>query len=184
MAGETAIALLLGHRKSFDFDIFFTHPISQELLVSINQSFKSRSLHPVVDTKDELSVIVDDQIKITFLFFPFTPLHPSIPLNGIPLYSFEDQASNKAYTICRRAEWKDYVDLYALLNYKHFELTDVIKETKTRFGSNFDEKLFWEQLVYWKDLGDYRLTFIDQPILQTTVETYFMNLAKRTFSAN
>ena len=69
-------------------------------------------------------------------------------------------------------------------NFKHFELYDVIKETKTRFGSNFDEKLFWEQLVYWKDLGDYRLTFIDQPILQTTVETYFMNLAKRTFSAN
>ena len=115
MAGGTAIALLLGHRKSFDFDIFFTHPISQKLLVSINQSFKSRSLHPVVDTKDELSVIVDDQIKITFLFFPFTPLHPAIPLNGIPLYSFEDQASNKAYTIGRRAEWKDYVDLYALL---------------------------------------------------------------------
>jgi hypothetical protein len=62
-----------------------------------------------------------------------------------------DLAAMKAYTLGRRAKWKDYCDLYFILK-DHLNLKDISKRTKEIFGSLFNEKLFREQLCYFEDI--------------------------------
>jgi len=40
LAGGTALALQLGHRKSYDFDIFCAKPISKKLVFQAKKHFK------------------------------------------------------------------------------------------------------------------------------------------------
>lgn len=76
LGGGTAIALQLGHRKSYDFDFFGPDPIQRNLLPSLRKLFPGRVFQPVLDTSDELTVLVDSAVKLSFIASPFPPLYP------------------------------------------------------------------------------------------------------------
>ena len=57
----------------------------------------------------------------------------------------------KAFALGRRAKWKDYVDLYFILN-GYFDVKDISIEADRIFGQLFSEKLFYAQLAFHKDL--------------------------------
>ena len=57
----------------------------------------------------------------------------------------------KAYALGRRAKWKDYVDLYFILNGR-CSLAQISARAKKIFGAEFNEKIFREQLSYFKDI--------------------------------
>jgi hypothetical protein len=118
-------------------------------------------VRPTVDNSDELSVVVDGEIKISFIYFPFTPLHKLLDIGKIKIFNINDLASNKAYAIGRRGVWRDYVDIFFLLK-SGLKLFEIIKETKKRFSGNFDEKLFLQQLIYFDDLGILNVDFIEK----------------------
>jgi len=63
-------------------------------------------------------------------------------------------AAMKAYALGRRAKWKDYVDLYFIIN-KYHSIKKIIARGKDIFKAEFNERIFREQLAYFKDL-DYR----------------------------
>lgn len=181
LGGGTAIALQINHRKSYDFDIFLPVEIPFNLLTQINQHFYGHTIRPTVDTKQELSLFLDEKIKITFFYFPFPHLHSTVKTSSIDLFSVSDLASNKAYVIGRRGEWKDYVDLYFLLKNKNIKVDQLLKETKKRFKGNFDEKLFWEQLIYWNDLKDFSIEYVTKKIPKSKIQDYFDKLVKNKF---
>ena len=162
LGGGTAIAMQINHRVSYDFDIFFTDPIPQKLLREVNRLFNNNEIRPIVDSVDELSVVIGD-IKVTFLYYPFPPLHEPIKTNSLSLFHLNDLASNKAYTIGRRPVYRDYVDLFFLLNGKFIRLPEVISEAQQRFQGNFNEKLFLEQLTYLEDIESFEIEFIGTP---------------------
>jgi negative regulator of genetic competence, sporulation and motility len=56
----------------------------------------------------------------------------------------------KAYALGRRAKWKDYVDLYFII--KHYSIKELIRTAKKIFVNEFNEKLFREELSYFKDI--------------------------------
>jgi len=60
-------------------------------------------------------------------------------------------ASMKAFALGRRSKWKDYVDLFFILN-NHFSVHEICKEACINFPSQFSEKLFREQLAFHKDI--------------------------------
>lgn len=182
LGGGTALALQINHRKSYDFDVFLPKQVPQKLLAKINQELSKYKVRPTVNTSGELSVLVDEEMKLTFVKFPFPSLHKPIKTQTINLFSLSDLASNKIYVIGRRGEWKDYVDLYFLLKKTNLKLNKIIKEAQKRFGGNFDEKLFWEQLVYWGDLKDFKIEYIKKSIAKESVQKYFKNLAFNRFS--
>ena len=70
----------------------------------------------------------------------------------------------KAYVLGRHAKWKDYVDLYFLLK-DHLNLDVISHKAKSIFDQNFNEKLFRQQLAWFKDI-DYSETIdylVDDP---------------------
>ena len=181
LAGGTALALQIGHRKSYDFDVFLKRNVPENLLIKLNKNLSEHKIRPVINTKDELSVIIDGEIKITFFYYPFAPLHKLIKTDYIDLLSLKDLASDKVYVIGRRGEWKDYVDLYFLLEKKKLSLDKIIKEAEKRFKGNFDEKLFWEQLVFWQDLGNFNIDYLGDKVDQGKIEKYYKKTTREKF---
>jgi len=147
LAGGTAVALQIGHRKSIDFDLFSEKAINRR---SIEGKLLKNIDSVLVASKEEYTVMLSG-VKITFLNYPFeiTPLED---LDGfIKMPELLDLAAMKAYTIGRRNELKDYVDLFFLLR-DYFTLEEIEKRAVIIFGNLFSEKLFRAQLIYFNDV--------------------------------
>jgi len=161
LGGGTAIALQLGHRKSYDFDLFTKQLISPRIKQTVLTTFGKEKIQVLSDTSSELTFFTHLQIKITFLYFPFRPLHPLAADLSLPLFDIKDLASNKAYLLGRRPAYRDYIDIYFLLKHE-LSLKQIIKETQKRFGGGFSEKLFLEQLTYFDDLDNFEIKFMGE----------------------
>ncbi|MFH1407976.1 MAG: nucleotidyl transferase AbiEii/AbiGii toxin family protein [Patescibacteria group bacterium] len=173
LAGGTAIALQLEHRYSYDFDIFTDSPLSRNVLIKARDVFGT-GINPTVDSSDELSFVTAEGVKVSFIHFPFPPLHKLIFTKSISLASLKDMASNKAYVIGRRGEYRDYVDMFFLLK-SGITLATVVKDASKRFKGAFSERLFLEQLVFFKDIEDYEIGFIGKAYSPQEVLKFFQN---------
>jgi hypothetical protein len=60
-------------------------------------------------------------------------------------------AALKAFTLGRRAKWKDYADLYFILH-AHYTIKEICREAEKIFNHQFSEKLFRQQLAFHKDI--------------------------------
>lgn len=148
LVGGTAIALYLGHRRSIDFDLFSLKPINIPNIRSILLK-DSNIEHTFVQGDNELTILVN-QVKITFLYFPYKLKFEHNFENIINLPTLPTLAGMKAFALGRRSKWKDYIDLYFII--KQLGLNIVINEANRLFGNEFNEKLFRAQLSYFEDV--------------------------------
>ncbi len=161
LGGGTALALQIKQRQSFDFDFFSPKPIARNTLEKISQLGFS-SVKPTFDTEDELSLIVDDEVKLTFLSYPFSKIFDCIFLDqNVQVFTLPGLAAQKTYTIGRRGVWRDYYDVFSLLFNKYFTLKEIIELTTKEYGGIFSPKLFLSQLVYFQDIQDFGIEQID-----------------------
>lgn len=182
LTGGTALALQIGHRRSYDFDLTVAKPVKKELLKKIISIFSDFKVSPRVDSPNELTVIVGKDTKITYFHYPYSNLHPLVKLKRLKAYSLPDIASSKAHVIGRRGEWKDYFDLYFLIKKVGLDIEKIAKEANKRFSQEFDEKLFWEQLVYWGDLQDFEVDYLQKPVPKEKIQVFFKKIVKNKFS--
>ena len=155
LVGGTALALQYGHRRSLDFDLF-THQSfdNDHIRQQLRASFPIQKTY--LDSQDQLTVQVNS-IRFTFYRYPFTIPHPVNFVKPLTLPQPITIGAMKAFSLGRRAKWKDYVDLYFIL--KHHPLEELVNRAQTVFGTEFDEKLFREQLAYHQDIN-----YSDAPI--------------------
>ncbi|PIR92631.1 hypothetical protein COU01_00685 [Candidatus Falkowbacteria bacterium CG10_big_fil_rev_8_21_14_0_10_44_15] len=151
LAGGTALALQLGHRVSYDFDIFCPKPISAGFISRVNKNFSVKNVF--VNNADEFSFITAAGIKISFIYYPFD-LKDYVKINraSLPLLSVAGIALTKAYALNRRQAWRDYVDLYFIMHGGHASLKRIISLAPKVYGELFSEKLFLAQLLYTEDI--------------------------------
>lgn len=164
LAGGTAMALQLRHRRSEDFDVFFPSPITEKLKQTLF-SVTEKPIEKRLDNSRQLTITTGQGIKITLVMHEFKPLYDVIKTDSLPLFHLADLASNKAFTVGKRGIWRDYVDLFFLLKRNLMNLDQVIEEAERRFGDQFSAKLFLEQLVYNKDIFDFRIDYIGKTYL-------------------
>ena len=101
LAGGTALALQIGHRKSIDLDFFSDEPIKKTLLKTIESKIKTAD-SVVVNNKKELTFYIES-IKVTFLHYPFSHKHFSVKNNIFPLASISEIATPQfSATSCSR----------------------------------------------------------------------------------
>lgn len=170
LAGGTALAMQLKHRKSVDFDLFTPQKISSRLREQVISVFGDR-MRFTMDTDEQLTWLTDNRVKITLAYTPYAPLHPKIKTGVVDLANIKDIASDKAFTLGRRGEYRDYVDLMFILQYG-IGLETIIKEAAQRYKAMFDEKLFLEQLDYMEDIGDAVIEFIGKPLTKAEVHDF------------
>ena len=151
--GGTALALRLAHRESFDFDLFSAEPFrGGDLLGTLGWLGKVE----VIDISDnDLTIITPAGIKLSFFgdMGLRAVAEPSLALaNGIVVASVFDLAGTKAKALLDRSEWKDYVDIAALLRAGH-SLADVIGYATAIFDRlfAFPAPVFLRSLVWFGD---------------------------------
>jgi len=172
LAGGTALALQIGHRISVDFDLFSEKEISKNLLAKVKRIFENKTIIPSVNNPDELTVFLNG-VKTTFLRYPFPVKNKLIDCNGIKLLDAKEIASTKAYTIGRRGTIKDYVDLYFVLSERISFLDEIMETAKSKFGNEFNDRLFLEQLVYFNDIEETNILFLKKPVSKKELEEFF-----------
>jgi hypothetical protein len=160
LAGGTALSLLIKHRYSFDFDVFFEKHVIQSAFGLFSQKVEIQEKR--VEQPNQITFLTKNGVQITFFYYEFLPLYPKIKTSFLPLFDVKDIAADKAYTLGRRPIWRDYVDLFFLLKDNYITLPQMIKDAQKKFKAGFAPKLFLEQLTYWRDIQEFKIDFVDK----------------------
>ena len=176
LAGGTAIALQIGHRRSIDFDLFTNHEIKRN---AIKQAFDNGPFQiqkVIYSAYDQLHLIVNE-VKLTFFAYPYQIEAPIAFQRKINLPCLLDLAAMKALALGGRGKWKDYVDLYFLLK-DHFNIEAIEARARFIFKEYFNRKLFREQLAYFEDI-DYSeaIDYVGQELSPETIKDFLTHVA-------
>jgi predicted nucleotidyltransferase component of viral defense system len=167
LAGGTALALQIGHRKSIDFDFFteedFDVQAIKKMLVEAGDfelfSESSGTIHGQLN-----------KVQVSFFVLPYPLLECSCKSNYLSIASKKDIAVMKLAAISSRGSKKDFMDLYFLLREYSFE------EMFSAFVDKYGEK---EENIYCVLKG---LTYFDdaeaQPMPKMIKRTLWREVKK------
>jgi hypothetical protein len=171
LAGGTALALRMGHRRSFDFDFFtagdFDATGLRERLRGIFGEAPVRSQAP--------RTLYVDLRGVTTSFFAYD--YPMLdPLDSTPwrfgLAGLRDIAAMKLEAAVGRGSRKDFVDLYFLC--REFELRDIFRFFADKYGrSGADPYHRLRALAYFDDAESEPLPEMLVPIDWAEVRRFF-----------
>lgn len=171
LAGGTALALQIGHRKSFDFDIFLPKPLSlqfyRKTLKILGKETKIKAR-----TGDIMLTQAPEGIEVHFVYYWYKNLQPLIKTTSLSLASVEDIAANKAFTIGQRGAWRDYVDVFFLIKKGIFTLAKIIELSNKKYQTEFNSVLFLEQLTYFGDIKIFDITFLKETYSIEEIQTF------------
>lgn len=150
LAGGTALALQMGHRDSVDFDFFGPENIdTKKLFEEISETFKGHKILKIQEEKNTLTVLIDDNIKLSFFGYKYKLLDNPTEDENFRIASVEDIACMKLSAITSRASNKDYIDLYYIL--QKISLEDILEKVSQKLP-DLGTSLILKSLVYFDDI--------------------------------
>ena len=150
LAGGTAVALQIGHRRSIDFDLF-SHKFFKNISLERNIRMATKVDKMLVNREGEITFFTK-KVKTTFFCYPFVIDYVEHLDTVIKMPSLLTLAAMKAYALGKRAKWKDYVDLYFIIKQYH-SIAEIAEQGKNIFGHEFNSKIFRSQLSYFDDVN-------------------------------
>ncbi|HEY0513184.1 MAG TPA: nucleotidyl transferase AbiEii/AbiGii toxin family protein [Thermoanaerobaculia bacterium] len=150
LAGGTAIALHLGHRRSVDFDWFLTDGMTDPLRLAGEFRTEGIPFETGQVARGTLYGSVHG-VRTSFLEFPYPMLDPLLPWPeyGCRLAGLRDLACMKLSAITQRGSKKDFVDLHAL-GQTGLALQDMLAWYREKFGIEDIGHVLYA-LVYFDD---------------------------------
>jgi len=148
LAGGTALALQIGHRKSIDLDWFSKQDFSNKDLK--NQIRIIGKMKIDEEEKDTLNCSLDG-IRLSFFKYPYRTLFPFVKYSKyIQLADLRDIACMKIDAVSSRGDKKDFIDIYFLL--KKISLREVLNLFDKKYKEIKYNKLhILKSLTYFKD---------------------------------
>ncbi|NCO55090.1 MAG: hypothetical protein COZ21_04930 [Bacteroidetes bacterium CG_4_10_14_3_um_filter_31_20] len=179
LVGGTAIALQIRHRRSIDFKLFSYKPIKRQNIKNYLQKNELKYI-TLFEDSEQLHIILKE-VKITFFHYPFN-VEPSIKYNDIiKMPGLLTLAAIKAYALGGKNKWKDYVDLYFLIN-KYHSFDEISIKAKEIFGDAFNPKLFKQQLAYFDDINySESVEYVVPPVDEKTIKDFLTEIALAPF---
>ena len=151
LVGGTAIALQIGHRRSIDFDLFSSKEFKNEKIRKIIAKSGWKIENVFKDEEGQFTFHVNG-VQLTFFQYPFKISFSKHFGKILKMPDLLTLAAMKVYALGRRAKWKDYVDLYFIIN-KYHSIDKIIDKGKRIFKTEFNEKMVREQLAYFNDIN-------------------------------
>jgi len=175
LVGGTAIALLLGHRRSIDFDLFTISELKKSRIKKVLLEIPYKQV-PIFEDVDQLHLLINE-VKFTFFSYPYNVEHPIKIDTNITIPTLLTLAAIKAFALGRRSKWKDYVDLYFILR-DFYSIEEISVEANSIFPQQFSEKLFRSQLAFHKDI-DYSepVDFLVEPVADEVIRAFLIDVA-------
>lgn len=148
LAGGTNIALQLGHRISRDLDFFTTQKFDERIL---SQQLEEHGLSTERIEWQTIDGFFGD-VKFSCFFYPYPLLFDPIAWNGIRLADLRDAAAMKVEAIAARGTRRDFIDMFVLLQEKHWQLADLFSWYQRKYGGTRNTVLHaLKSLAYFDD---------------------------------
>jgi len=113
LAGGTAIALQLGHRRSLDLDWIVPRAMGEPLRLARELRDEGIDLCVASVAPGVLNAAVGSA-RVSLLEHRYPLLDPPVAAAGAPIASLRDLAATALATLARRGAKRDFVDVYAL----------------------------------------------------------------------
>ena len=178
LAGGTGLAILIGHRDSLDFDFFSDESFdTRKLYDKVRDTFAGMSIQKTQEEKDTLSVVIDDEVKVSFFRYPYPLIKPLIEEENVRIASMNDIACMKLSAIVSRSAFKDYADLYFII--RSLSLNEILADAAKKMP-DLDQNLVLKSLVYFDDLIPEKIMFKgDNVVSFETVKEFFVAEVKK-----
>lgn len=130
LAGGTALALQMGHRRSMDLDFYTPQNFDyKELRRELEKKFEEAIF---IQGDDGTLVMQLDKVAASFFRYPYPLIFLVVKSNEFPpIASIKDIAAMKLIAIADRGIKRDFYDIYFLL--KEFSLEEVFKWVKKKY---------------------------------------------------
>lgn len=155
LAGGTAVALRLGHRRSVDLDYFTRRKLDAEALAAdIRRIAKKASLGYEFEEgnkKGSFGARIG-RVSVSVLHGYSQTDEPEI-IDSCPIATISDLATMKVFAIGGRSEKKDFVDLHEMVMAGQFSIGELMR----LFEKKFRRRLTPERLRHFRrSLTDWR----------------------------
>lgn len=114
MAGGTSLALQIGHRISIDFDFFTQNQWSEMQSIELIESMKINGNIEILENKEDTMHVRFKHVLLSFFYYPYKLLSPTLSWHNIQLAQCEDIAAMKLNALIRRGSKKDFIDMFFL----------------------------------------------------------------------
>jgi hypothetical protein len=147
LVGGTALALMLGHRLSIDIDLFSDQPFNAKAVAdSLSSRYQINNLETDLNT---FTCFIED-VKVDCMAHRYPWIGSEISFEGIRMASMEDIAAMKLNAIVTNgSRWKDFADVYELL--EHRSLAQMLDYYETKYP-NVNKVTAFKSLVYHDDV--------------------------------
>ncbi|MBW6460533.1 MAG: nucleotidyl transferase AbiEii/AbiGii toxin family protein [Bacteroidales bacterium] len=145
LVGGTSLALQIGHRKSYDLDLFTRDKFDPKILAAeIN-----RLMDTVItgEAENTLNCVING-IPVDFIRYDYKLIGDTVHSDNIRLASKEDIACMKLSAIASRGSKKDFYDMHFLL--RDFSLEVMFGFYERKYKSNERFHLI-KSLIYFSD---------------------------------
>lgn len=148
LAGGTALALYFGHRFSVDLD-WFSEKFDYSSLFRRKLENLGR-LGVDSESKNTFNGALNG-VKISFFEYPYPLISPKKQyLENVYLAGVPDIAAMKFEAMAQRGSYKDFVDIYFLL--EQYSLSELLKFVRKKFAKlDYNETHLLKSLTYFKD---------------------------------
>ena len=147
LAGGTAVALYLGHRRSADLD-FFTP--AEFIEIQWEEKLKNKLGFTLLKRDWQTLIGYIDKVKFSLFGYRYKGIAPPELYLDIPVASLPDLAAMKLDTLIGRGTKRDFIDIYFLA--QKYSLEDLFSFYQKKYG-NFEERslMLKKALVYFRD---------------------------------
>ena len=153
LAGGTALAFLIGHRQSIDFDFFSSTKFSNlKILDALNEILKDGEEIEIKEQDDDTLILFINNVKLSFFYYSHKLLGEKINiLDNISLASLKDIFAMKLIAISQRGTKKDFIDMYFLLK-NNFSIANAVNILNEKYDKvKFNKLHILKSLSYFDD---------------------------------
>jgi hypothetical protein len=150
LAGGTAVALHVGHRKSVDLDWFSLDAIADPM--SMADEIRSAGVPLELSSTERGTLhgtVLGVRVSILHYGYPLLQQAESLPGFGCQLASLPDLAAMKLVAVSQRGSRKDFVDIYAI-GVGKLSLEDMLAAYRQRYSVTDVSRILYS-LVYFTD---------------------------------
>ena len=151
LVGGTALSLQLGHRISYDIDLFTRKNIYKEQIYDfLNKNYNGKyQIHNIQNLILQISI---NEIKIDFVKYDYDFIEDIKKEDGIKYLGKKDISAMKLMAVANRGDQaKDFIDIYYLL--KEISLNDMFEYYKVKYKQN-DISPIKKSLIYFDDITE------------------------------
>lgn len=130
LAGGTALALQLGHRRSMDLDFYTQKRFDyKKLRRELEDKFKEAIF---LQGSEGTLIMKLDKVAVSFFYYPYPLIFPIVKFNNFPpIALIKDIAAMKLIAIADRGIKRDFYDIYFLL--KELSLEEIFNWVKKKY---------------------------------------------------